>query len=268
MSRSKARPVLRQGGGAPVVSIAGSASRTPHELNTGPAVLFPRHACARQQKLGKSLSVWGGRRNCGLPSGNGRNKQVATRIMTMSDFVMVIAVLVAPFLAVYAQNQIEALRERRRTKLWIFKTLMATRAAILSPDHVRALNMIDLEFTGKGAKERLVVRRWREYLDHLGSMPQGDSDDAKAAMPVWGEKSNEHLTDLLIAMGNCFGYDLDKVAVRKGIYSPQGHAQDELEQRALRRLLLQVAAGRQPLVIAPAPSPRVEQTGIERSGDG
>lgn len=73
--------------------------------------------------------------------------------MTISDILMIIAVLVAPFFAVYVQKKIETWKSQRDTKLWIFKTLMATRGATLSPQHVQALNMIDLEFSDKDKKE-------------------------------------------------------------------------------------------------------------------
>ena len=74
--------------------------------------------------------------------------------MTISDILMILAVLLAPFLAVYVQKKIETWKSQRDTKLWIFKTLMATRGATLSPQHVQALNMIDLEFSGKDKKKK------------------------------------------------------------------------------------------------------------------
>ena len=70
-------------------------------------------------------------------------------VMTISDWLMIIAVLLAPLIAVQVQKWLEHHRENRERKLRVFKTLMATRAATVSPDHVQALNMIDLEFSGK-----------------------------------------------------------------------------------------------------------------------
>ena len=69
--------------------------------------------------------------------------------MTTSDWVMVFAVLIAPLLAVQAQKFIERMREKRQRKLSIFFQLMATRATRVAPQHVQALNMIDIEFYGK-----------------------------------------------------------------------------------------------------------------------
>ena len=89
------------------------------------------------------------------------------QLMTISDVLMIVAVLVAPFLAVFAQKQIELWRERRARKLWVFKTLMATRGRALSVEHVQALNMIDLEFTKASEKE--ILSAWKLYHDHLNS---------------------------------------------------------------------------------------------------
>ena len=166
--------------------------------------------------------------------------------MTVSDLVLILAVLIAPFLAVFAQKQIESWRSRRDVKLWIFKTLMATRGAVLSPQHVQALNMIDLEFSNKKKNEKEVKVIWKEYLDHLASLPQ-DPAKQKAALPTWSDKSNEFLATLLHKMGKCFGYDFDKVYLKKGIYLPQGHAQVELELRALRFYALQILSGEKKL---------------------
>jgi len=167
--------------------------------------------------------------------------------MTISDILLIIAVLVAPFLAVFVQKKIETWKIKRDTKLWIFKTLMATRGATLSSQHVQALNMIDLEFSDKDKKEKEVKRIWKEYLDHLASLPK-DPESSKAALPSWIEKNSEYLADLLQAMGACFGYDFDKVHIKRGIYSPEGHTKDELEQRALRFFALEVLSGKKPLL--------------------
>ncbi len=173
--------------------------------------------------------------------------------MTISDTLMILAVLVAPFLAVYAQKKIETWKSQRDTKLWIFKTLMATRGATLSPMHVQALNMIDLEYSDRNKGEKEVKRIWKEYLDHLASLPQ-DQDKQKAALPGWSEKNSEYLSELLQAMGHCFGYDFDKVQIKKGIYSPEGHAKDEYEQRALRLFALELLSGRRPLLTSAVPA--------------
>ena len=77
--------------------------------------------------------------------------------MALSDWLTIIAILLAPVFAVQVQKWVEHLRERRGKKLGVFQALMATRGARLSPEHVRALNMIDLEFSGEGQLEILAL---------------------------------------------------------------------------------------------------------------
>src|SRR4029453_9314693 len=100
--------------------------------------------------------------------------------MKFGDWIMIAAILCGPVLAVQAQKWIETAREKRNRRLNVFKRLMATRGAVLSPGHVEALNMIDLEFAGRGRRNEQVRRRWREYLvlrspRQLNPRPRGTS---------------------------------------------------------------------------------------------
>jgi len=176
--------------------------------------------------------------------------------MEFSDWIMIAAVLCGPVLAVQAQKWIETAREKRNRRLNVFKRLMATRGATLSPGHVEALNMIDLEFAGRGKKNEQVRRGWREYLDHLGSLSQ-DPEQQRQDMPAWTQRTGDLLADLLVDMGKAVGYDFDRVQIRRGIYIPIGHANFELETQAIRRLLIQLLAGERtlPLDVRSLPSP-------------
>jgi hypothetical protein len=66
--------------------------------------------------------------------------------MNLSNTLMILAILLSPFLAVFAQRKIDLSREKRGHKLWIFRTLMATRGNKISLEHVQALNSIELFF--------------------------------------------------------------------------------------------------------------------------
>lgn len=157
--------------------------------------------------------------------------------MTLTSILTVLAVFLAPVVAVQVQKWLEVFREERGRKLWIFKTLMATRAATVSPEHVQALNMIDLEFRGR--RYRTVTSAWKTYLDHLGSYPK---DDQKL-QPLWGERRVDLLTNLLLAMGRSLGYEFDEVHVKKGIYAPEAHGRIEDENILIRRGLLRLLYG-------------------------
>ncbi|WP_373426698.1 DUF6680 family protein [Neorhizobium galegae] len=69
--------------------------------------------------------------------------------MSTSDWMIILATLAGPILAIQVQKFLERGRENRNRRLQIFRTLMATRAASVSPAHVEALNSIALEFYGR-----------------------------------------------------------------------------------------------------------------------
>jgi len=160
--------------------------------------------------------------------------------MTINDVFLILAVLVAPFLAVFAQRQIDLWREQRQRKLWVFKTLMATRGRTLSPEHVQALNMIELEF--QKPSEKPIRDAWKEYHDHLHSYPdEGENQKERAA--VWEKETANLLATLFIKMSKAFSYEFDAVQIKKGAYSPQRHATTEMELQLLRRFALEWLAG-------------------------
>ena len=87
----------------------------------------------------------------------------------------------------------------------------------------------------------MVIESWKIYLDHLNS-PQLKQDDPnyRVKLDQWTEKSRSLLVDLLKVMGQCLGYDFDKVHLMKGAYSPQGHANIEMEQNLIRRFIVEL----------------------------
>ena len=170
--------------------------------------------------------------------------------MTISNWMIILAVILAPLIAVHVQKKLEYLREDREQKKQIFKTLMATRAATVSIEHVQALNMINLEFQGN--KYRPVREAWKVYLDHLGSFPKNENQgvggqEQSHAQAVWDDKKQDRLAGLLNEMGKSLGYNFDEVDIKKGIYSPEAHGQQENEQILLRRGLVQLIYGELPL---------------------
>lgn len=164
--------------------------------------------------------------------------------MTVSDVLIILAVIAGPIIAVQVQKAIEKYKEARNRKLIIFKTLMATRGTPLAPMHVEALNRIDLEFDGKDAEEKLVIVAWKIYLDHLISGP-GDQKDPnfKIKLESWADKNRDLLASLLNKMAKSLNYDFDEVHLKKGIYIPKGHSDIELEQTLIRKGLVDLFYG-------------------------
>lgn len=177
--------------------------------------------------------------------------------ITLNIFI-VSATLIAPLLAVQAQKWLERFREDKNRKLHLFKTLMATRAAITSAEHVQCLNMIDLEF--QGTKFKTVRAAWKTYFDHLNSFPKED----EKLQPRWGEKRIDLLASLLIEMGKSLGYEFDEVDVKKGIYTPEAHSQLENDLILLRQGLLGLINGDKSLKMYISNLPVSEQSTAEQ----
>lgn len=162
--------------------------------------------------------------------------------MTIADWLMISAVLLGPIIAVQLTRHLDNKKEERERKLQVFKTLMATRAYIVSWDHVVALNRIDLEFDKDNKKEKAVIEAWKAYLDLLG--------DKSIAPEQWTVKRVDLLVELLHKMAQVLNYDFDKTHIKNSSYSPVAHGNTEEEQQALRAGLLQVLDGKRPIPMA------------------
>jgi len=147
--------------------------------------------------------------------------------MTISDWVMVVAVLLGPLIAVQLTRYLDDLREERGRKLWIFKTLMAKRDKGQSTYHVEALNRIDLEFSPKKAADREVLDAWKAYLDFLS--------DKEFPPDQWPIRRIDLLVELLHKMARGLRYEFDKTSIKNSSYTPNGHQQLEDDQTVIRQ---------------------------------
>lgn len=169
--------------------------------------------------------------------------------MTISDFFMIIAVVLGPIIAVRVQKIIEGIRDKQKRKDDIFKTLMATRGTKLSPLHIEALNRIDLEFSQDSIKEKPIIEAWKIYLDHLNTHVDQKDPDFQSKLVRWGEKSDEYLIELLYSMAKALGYKFDKVQLKRGVYTPRGQVDLEIDQLVVRKGLIDMISGKQPLSV-------------------
>jgi hypothetical protein len=161
--------------------------------------------------------------------------------MTVSVWLTIMAIIIAPIAAVQIQKYSERIREKTDRKLKVFKTLMATRATPLSPFHVEALNMIDVEFY----KDRKVTDAWKLLLDNFENYPR-DTQDSNYQMKLnsCNEKSRELSTSLLCEMSLLLGYRFDKVHLMRGAYIPKGHADTEFDQEFIRKSMVGLFLGK------------------------
>jgi len=148
---------------------------------------------------------------------------------------MIVAVVAAPILAVQVQKVIASFQRHQKRRQDIFEVLMSTRAQGMrtSHEHVRALNMIDIDFSEKrffwGLKvlpeQKPVIHAWELYKDHLDKPPVQPPNDA------WGKRAGELFVDVLYAMSESLGYNFDKVMLEKDVYRPQAHLNLDIAQQ-------------------------------------
>jgi len=163
-------------------------------------------------------------------------------ITTLVGIITIAAIFFSPIIALKIQKKIEKFNEKNQRGLSIFTTLLATRAEPASLDHVKALNLIDIEFYD----EKDIRNSWNIYRDHLNSYPQNAD---KSTQDRWEEKRIDYMTDLLYEMSKYFGYDFDKVLLKKGAYYPTAHGILNIEQALVRQGLVKLLLGQTSLKV-------------------
>jgi len=161
--------------------------------------------------------------------------------MTRTEVITILAILLAPVLAFSAQWVRDHFREKRERKIWIFRTLMSTRASILSPEHVNALNLIDLEFNGAWKKDKDVRDAWHTYHDQLYT--QRPPDDP-ATQAVWDNRSADLRNSLLYKMSLRLGFGFELSTIQRGAYAPDYYKFTEIDFLAIRMGLRELLKGR------------------------
>lgn len=178
--------------------------------------------------------------------------------MTIADGIMIAAVLLGPIVAVRLTRYLDDRKEIRERKLWVFKTLMATRAYTVAPAHVEALNRIDLEFKPNKKHEKKVLEAWREYLDLLGTK--------NLSPEQWNVKRVDLLVELLYHMALSLDYEFDKTQIRNGTYSPLAHGRIEEQHEAIRQGIVDLMEGKRvlPMYVTNLPPASAENLDEQR----
>jgi hypothetical protein len=162
------------------------------------------------------------------------------------EWWVILATLAGPIIAVQTQKFIERASERGKRRQLIFTALMANRATRLHEDFIRALNLIDLEFSAKrfgGAADRKVLDAWKALFGELSNGPSDDNEDINLAR-AWNDRVSDRLVDLLSAMSTALGYTFSAEELRRGIYYPKGRVDLEQSQLAIMHGLSKIIQGR------------------------
>ncbi|MCC6475703.1 hypothetical protein IT157_01495 [bacterium] len=112
--------------------------------------------------------------------------------------------------------------------------------------------MIDTEFfssrlwPAKRKKDKAIVIAWKAYLDNLNSSSQ---DPSEAELVAWTNRNEELFIELLYVMSKAVGYDFDKTHLKRSIYSPRGHGDEEAVRQKIQQGMAKVLHGEQALLV-------------------
>jgi hypothetical protein len=158
----------------------------------------------------------------------------------LEGWLTITAILVGPLLAFLIQNWRDNHQSHFTRKLEIYRKLMLTLKVPLNPNHVDAINGIPVEFYA----EKEVLAAWRIYASHLNQRAQ------PGEINRWADKKFDLLIDLVFEIGKSLGYEkIDKAALRDQTYVPQGYANVEAENEAIRKAMLELLMGKRPLPV-------------------
>jgi len=162
------------------------------------------------------------------------------------DIITVAAIVLGPILAVLVDKIRQSWTDHKSRKLSVFRSLMRTRRVRLDPEHVGALNLVDLEFYGRSR----VIAAFSSYMNHLSSpMPSEEGQDR------FFEQRDDLLVQLLYEMGRDLGFHYDKRDLAKHAYGPTGWFNEQDLQRQNMGCLNDILAGRRALPVTPMQPP-------------
>jgi hypothetical protein len=153
------------------------------------------------------------------------------------------ATFLGPIFAVLVTRFIDQRREVRNRRLYIFRTLMATRRAQLTTEHVTALNLIEIDFQGK----REVLAAWKEYFNNLATDPNNEP----ALKRAYAERPAA-LTKLLHAIAKVVRYKIEQLDIMAGGYTPQAVYDNFQRQQEIQAAAIEVLSGKKPLLVKAA----------------
>ncbi|MGH7112336.1 MAG: DUF6680 family protein [Stellaceae bacterium] len=149
------------------------------------------------------------------------------------------ATFLGPIFAVLAARYIEWHKEIKNRRLYIFRTLMATRRAQLTTEHVTALNLIEIDFEG----ENDVLIAWQAYFKNLCCDPK--SEGFQRAL----NERPQLLAKLLHAIARTLNYNIEQLDIMAGGYYPQLFYDNVQKQQEIQELLAEQISGKRPLLV-------------------
>lgn len=146
----------------------------------------------------------------------------------MLEVINIFAIVVSPIIAIYVGSYFQDRAEKRKDKMMLFKTILATRIYGWTYESVNALNLIDIVFFDAN-KVRLA---WKNLYDKyaLDGSVEDNVDIIKNAQ-----------NELYITMAIALGYE-DKIVrdVIEKPYLPNGLAEAQKQEQQYKKGQLEI----------------------------
>jgi len=179
--------------------------------------------------------------------------------MTSFELASVAGLVLGPIAAAMIAFKLQDRAMVRQRRLDVFRTLMRTRRTPLNPDHVGALNLVEIDFAG----HRTVLEAHKRLFDSFSRQsprsdgethnPTDDDGERQRKDSVYGtrlfEERQHLLAKLLFSMGRVLAYRIEQLDILEGGYHPSYHAEIELQQGLMRNYLVKLASGEQSLPV-------------------
>ena len=146
----------------------------------------------------------------------------------MIEVINILAILVSPIIAIYVGSYFQDRAEKRKDKMILFKTILATRIYGWTYESVNALNLIDIVFFD----ENNVRMAWKNLYDKyaLDGSVENNVDMIKNAQ-----------NELYITMAIALGYE-DKIVrdVIEKPYLPNGLVEFQKQEQQYKKGQLEI----------------------------
>jgi hypothetical protein len=160
------------------------------------------------------------------------SKEQSKMTISSDTWAIVAATGLGPVFAVAITLWRERARAKYNQRLHVFRTLMATRRIGISPDHVNALNLVEVDFYKCGKVETA----WGKYKAHL-NMTGRPEDDA------WREEKERLLAQLLFEIAAVLHFKIPALDIFKGGYAPGGWAHRDARAIGAMEFIYELSEG-------------------------
>lgn len=163
--------------------------------------------------------------------------------ITADTWAVVAATGLGPIIAVGITLAFTYWREtsgdKHKRRLDVFRTLMATRRAVISPEHVNAINLIEVDFY----RCKNVDTSWKEYKRRL--------DDNKLPEDAsWRNERDKRLSKLLFEMAKILNFEIPAIDIFEGGYAPGGLAFRDSRYVNMLEFIYELSKGKKSLPVS------------------